>query len=97
MFLMKIKYAQLEKSLGQLRGLSPQTELDISVREENIENGVLGECLVLRGSGVSTPSSYDDVKTDTTHEYTLEVFADSENRPARLTVMTTRDLVWKKT
>ena len=94
---MDVKASKFRLAMDQLRdrihGEAWKTAvLEISVREDNPGEGELCECLVVKCTVVEPPGKYDDVKTSTTNEWTVEVFADHENRPPRLTLNQTRDL-----
>ena len=93
---MKINYQALRKSLSYLgshAGISEKDPLvEILIREEDIEKGKLGDCLTLTFSVNEPASSYDSIQTEKTKEYTLEVFADHENRIPRLICVEIRDL-----
>ena len=94
---MKFKYGQIKEAVDTLRSKArlhdtPDHEVNITVREEDPGNGKLGECLIITTVVISKPGSYDDYKADITTEYTLEIFSDSENRPARWTAVETREL-----
>lgn len=94
---MRIKYKQLEEALYKLRseaglGSMPNPIIDVEVREEDIQSGVIGDAIVVKVSTTKDPSQYDSFKGQITSEYTLEVFSEGDNRPPRLTTITTRDL-----
>jgi len=98
---MKIKFSQLNKALDKMRydaGISnnPEAIIDVNVREEDIQKNVIGECLVATYSAVYQPSQYDTSRGPITKEFTLEIFADHENRLPRLTVVESRELDFKK-
>jgi len=67
-------------------------KIEISMVHDDPGAGEMVEYLTLKCSTVKTPGAYDNFKTNTNQEYTLEVFSDSENRVPRLTVTSTRDL-----
>jgi hypothetical protein len=95
---MKVKFGQLQTAIDFLRNKSglrdqPNVGIDVSVREENPEKGVLGDGITLCVTVVTKPSNYDDYKTDTTTEYVVEVFSESENRPPRMVSTATRELI----
>ena len=95
---MKIKYGQLKDVMDMLRNKGslsdqPNHEISITLREEDPGAGVLVECVVISTVVMSKPNQYDSYKGDITTEYTVEIFADSENRPPRWTAVETRDLI----
>jgi hypothetical protein len=94
---MKFKYRSLMKAMELLKYKISDSgpDAEITMREEDPGAGKLGDCLVLAVTIVKKAGQYDDAQTPTTHEYTLEVFAEHENRPPRLTVVTTQDLEFK--
>ena len=92
---MKFKYKQLESALNFLRmkaslGSLPEAEIELTMREEN--SGEIGECLIVTATIIKAPASYDDYKTPTTQEYTLEIFPTNENRPPRIVTVETKEL-----
>lgn len=94
---MRVKFGQLHAALEYLRNETrlrdaPATEVEISVREEDPGKGVIGDSIILNVTTVTKPSSYDNYKSETTTEYTVEVFPASENRPPRVVGLSTRDL-----
>jgi hypothetical protein len=98
---MKIKFSTLHKALDHARykaGASTDEHaiIDVELREEDLETNKLGSCMVITFTKTYNPDNYDSVTSKTTKEYTLEVFADHENRVPRLTVVESRDLEFKK-
>lgn len=97
---MKIKFDQLRQALehvtskANIRGKN--FPVDLVLREEDLEKNKLGECLTITFEAKYTADQYDSIKTDIIREFTLEVFAEHENRPPRLTLTETRELEFKK-
>lgn len=94
---MDVKYAHIWSALDKLssevgRDNMSNLKMEVSMTEDNPGAGKLIECLSFKCSATKPPGSYDTFKTDINYEYTLEVFAENENRVPRLTVTSTRDL-----
>jgi hypothetical protein len=99
--LMDIKFAHISSALAKLRDeigseALKDAKLQVSVAEDDPGSGKMIECLTLTCALVKPPTSYDSFKTDTNCAYTLEIFADSDNRPPRLTISQSRDLEKKE-
>ena|SRR5579884_2177683 len=93
---MNVKYAQLKKALEQIGykgglGDKPNTVLEVTYREEDVGKGVLGECLIIKCSTTKGPDKYDDWREQTS-EWTVEVYAEHENREPRLILNQTTTL-----
>jgi hypothetical protein len=98
---MDIKFAHIWSALEKLRteiGSDAMTtiKMEASITSDDPGAGKMIECLTFKCSTVKTPGTYDSFKSDINQEYTLEVFADNENRVPRLTVTSTRDLEKKE-
>lgn len=94
---MNIKFSQVRMAIEQIRDKigsekSKDVMLDISMVEDDPGAGKMLECMTLRCTTTEQPSKYDSIKSPIVKEYTVEVFAESENRPSRLTINETRDL-----
>lgn len=94
---MDVKFAHIWSALDKLssevgRDHMPQVRLEVSVTSDDPGAGKMIECLTFKCNTIKPPGSYDNFKSDINYEYTLEVFADNENRAPRLTVTSTRDL-----
>lgn len=72
--------------------LANKAKIEVTHRDDDPGEGKICECMLVRCTVVKTPSNYDNFKTSTTVEYSIEVFADHENRAPRLTTVSTRDL-----
>lgn len=95
---MRVKWSQIYAAMEHLRreanlGDSKEHEMTVTTREEDPGNGILGECVILNVAIVKKPNSYDDLKTDKTIEYTVEIWPVSENRPPRFVAVETRDII----
>jgi hypothetical protein len=66
--------------------------IDASLVEDDPGSGKMVSCLTFKCSNTVQPTKYDDLTSPSTFEYTVEVFADSENRPPRYTCVETKDL-----
>jgi len=94
---MNIKFAHAYLALDKLRddvgseNLKDLT-LEVTTTDDDPGSGKMVECLTMRCSVTSAPSKYDDLTTDSTSVYVIEVFADSENRAPRFTRTIVRDL-----
>jgi hypothetical protein len=99
---MKIRFNDLFKSMEHLRTSAliksedSNVALDLSVSEEDIQMSRLGSSLILTYSETFTANIYESLRTGITREFTIEVFAESENRVPRMTVVETRDLDFNK-
>lgn len=94
---MEISFANMWTAIDKLRDEVghdniKNATIEVSMVGDDPGNGKMIECLTLKASKTVSPSQYDNYKTLATYEYTMEVFADSEKRPPRLTVVQTRDL-----
>lgn len=96
---MKIKYRDLVKAIEVLKYKVPAEkaggEAEITIKEENPGEGKLGECLLVTATITKNAGQYDDVKAPIIEEYSLEIFAVHENRPPRLTIVSTQDMEFK--
>lgn len=94
---MDIKFAHVLLALDKLKdevysnNVSSMT-LNVTTTEDDPGSGKMVECITLKCSASYGPSSYDQIKTNITKEFSVEVFSISENRPPRLTIVQTRDL-----
>jgi hypothetical protein len=96
---MKIKFRDLHKAVDHLRfqsGIKEDMEVDVIVREEDLSGNKICDSISLSFEASYTPGQYDNIKTNTLKQWTLEIFAVSENRPARLTCISTQELEFKK-
>jgi hypothetical protein len=71
--------------------------LTVSMVEDDPGSGKMIECLTLKGSTKVPAGKYDPYQTDFNREYTIEIFAENENRPPRYTFSSSRDLEKKHT
>lgn len=96
---MKIRYKELLKALDHIRyqsGSKDDQVVEITMREEDIQNNRLCDSMTVTLTTVSGPGQYDSVRSNVTKEYVLEVFSESENRTPHLTITESRDLDFKK-
>ncbi len=98
---MDIKFTHISSALAKLTdevGHSNMKDLrlEIALAEDDPGAGKMIECLTIKCNVVKPPGNYDSFKTDINYQYTMEVFADSENRVPRLTVISSRDLEKKE-
>jgi hypothetical protein len=70
--------------------------IDVSVIEDDPGSGKMVELLTVKCSTVTAPSKYDIITSNSINEYTVEVFANSENRAPRMVQTRTRDLEKKE-
>lgn len=92
---MNIKVTHLNKVLEHLKykaGLDSKDTLDFTVREEDIENNKLCGCLILKCTTTKNPGQYDDFIVPLVQEWTIEIYAEHENRPPRITLNQTTEL-----
>ena len=94
---MDIKFSHIWNALAKLRDdigadATKDLKMETSIVEDNPGSGKMIECLTLKCTMSRPASTYDSFKSSTDVEYTLEVFADSENRVPRMTVVASRDL-----
>jgi len=88
----RINFGMLRAIMQQLyycNSIKNESIIDISLRQEDIEEGRLCDCMVMTSISTEPASEERHVSTVTT---TLEVFSDNENRPPRLTEQKCRDL-----
>jgi hypothetical protein len=84
---MKVNAEKFMKALEHMRYsvcVPKDGEIEVSIRQENIEEGKLCECMLLTTTTQREPTSYSRNKTPTTIVTTIEIFAESENRPTRV-------------
>lgn len=98
---MDIKFTHISSALAKLtdelgRDGIKDLRVEVSMTEDDPGAGKMVECLTLKCSTTKSPGQYDSYKSDTSYQYTVEVFADNENRVPRLTVTSSRDLERKE-
>jgi hypothetical protein len=95
---MDIKFAHVWTALEKLKteigdDIARNGSLTITLAEDDPGEGKLVSCLTLRCNGSSPPARYDSFVSNTTHDFTMEIFSSADNRPPRLTIVKIRDLV----
>lgn len=98
---MRVKWSQIYAAMDTMRreaGLDniKDSDINITMREEDPGGGVIGDCIILTTAVVKKAASYEDIKSDKTIEYTIEVWPYSENRPPRFVAVETRDIITAK-
>ena len=86
---MLVNLKNLRKALEHLHYHCPTTDesdVIVSIQEENIQDGKLCDYLTLTVHGTREARSYDSVQSERTVTTCIEVFSSSENRPSQLTV-----------
>jgi|ERR1051325_2400686 hypothetical protein len=90
---MKFKSKEFMKALNSFKYSVPDNaEIEITTRNENIDQGQLCDAFMMVATWTTKPDSYDDIKTDVHHTQCIEFFPESENRKPRLTATKSRDV-----
>lgn len=95
---MKVSLGELKRVMEYMRYHvhgEDRDLVDISLKEEDIENNKLVSCLTISVSASKEPSSYDTIQTTKTVTTSIEVFAHHENRAPILTTSESRHLSQK--
>lgn len=94
---MNINFAHIVTALDRLKNEVgydniKNVTMEVTLVEDDPGSGKMIECLTFKCSKTVNPAQYDDYKSPTSYEYTMELFAESEKRSPRLTTVQTRDL-----
>ena len=93
----EIKYAHIAEALDHLRRKAElnsvkNAKVDIAVKEEDIGKSEIGSSVTITYEGEFSPASYESIQTKVFRKWTIEIFADHENRPARITLVESREM-----
>jgi hypothetical protein len=92
---MKIKFSDLKKAVEYFSynvRVPADGYLEITLRDEDLAQSRIGSAIMFTLTTTKAAETYDRVKTDKVIVSTLEIFPDSENRPARLSTQESQDL-----
>lgn len=90
---MKFKAEKWKHAMDVLYdNMPPTAEIEITVRDENFDQGKICDCVTLVATWSKLPASYDKNRNAINVVQTVEVFPEEENRPARVTTVESRDL-----
>ena len=96
----KVKLKNLKEAVWILQtgnggGASDESEVDVELISDTDPNSIC-ENMILEVSVDVPAATYDDYTSSTTKKTTVEVFSLGDNRPSRVVINQTRDLIPKK-
>jgi hypothetical protein len=90
---MKLKVKTLKMAMDEFTKGTPEgTEVEVTMRQENFEEGKLCDCVSFTTVHKELHNGYDQNRNDTIVTKTVEIFPESEGQPPKVTVIRTRDV-----